>query len=393
MDREKLEPYEGREQASVKHFLLESYLERLIMITARSRYDRIAYVDAFAGPWKSARDDLTDTSFARAIEVMHAARMTLANKFQRSVLFRALFVEHDQERFARLKKFADERSTPEVEIRAINEDFAESSESVARWIRADEMAFVLIDPTGWKDVISPVTLASLLGMPNVELLINVMWNFINLATGHINQEQNLKRIFGEEFPVLSAEGSISEGVNWMRAYLNRLRTAGGTARTSSRLRTAWFPVEFPSKNRVFYYLTYVTHHVKGMIVFLQESERALHYQRQVKFVVEQKRREAESRIVDIFGDTLHGQDSSRNHSESDVRSLWLETLPSAGAEVHIDESRIADMAETCGCLISRLQSALRDLIEQGILENIDAERTRPKNVVNYEKGETIRRLK
>jgi hypothetical protein len=124
-----------------------------------------------------------------------------------------------------------------------------------------------------------------------------------------------------------------------------------------------------------------------------DLRRALHYQRQVKFVVEQKRREAESRIVDIFGDTLHGQDSSRNHSESDVRSLWLETLPSAGAEVHIDESRIADMAETCGCLISRLQSALRDLIEQGILENIDAERTRPKNVVNYEKGETIRRLK
>ena len=393
MDREKLKPYEGREQASVKHFLLESYLERLIMITARSRYDRIAYVDAFAGPWKSARDDLIDTSFGRAIEVMHAARMALANTFQRSVLFRALFVEHDQERFARLKRFADERSTPEVEIRAINEDFAESSESVARWIRADEMAFVLIDPTGWKDVISPATLSPLLGMPNVELLINVMWNFINLAAGHINQEQNLKRIFGEEFPVLSAEGSISEGANWMRAYLSRLRTAAGTARTSSRLRTAWFPVEFPSKNRVFYYLTYVTHHVKGMIVFLQESERALHYQRQVKFVVEQKRREAKSRMVDIFGDTLHGQDSSRDDSESDVRSLWLETLPSAGISVHIDESRIADMAETCGCLISRLQSALRELIEQGIFENIDAERTRRKNVVNYEKGETIRRLK
>jgi hypothetical protein len=34
MDREKLAPYAGREQASVKHFLLESYLARLIMITA-----------------------------------------------------------------------------------------------------------------------------------------------------------------------------------------------------------------------------------------------------------------------------------------------------------------------------------------------------------------------
>jgi hypothetical protein len=47
------------------------------------------------------------------------------------------------------------------------------------------------------------------------MLINVMWNFINLATGHINQEQNLKNIFGEEFPALAAEGSTREGANWM----------------------------------------------------------------------------------------------------------------------------------------------------------------------------------
>jgi hypothetical protein len=294
MDREKLEPYAGREQASVKHFLLESYLERLIMITARTRYDRIAYVDAFAGPWKSAREDLTDTSFAKAIEVMHACRIALAKQFHRAVLFRALFVERDQERFARLKKFAHEKSTAEVE---------------------------------------------------------------------------------------------------MRAYLNHLRVAAGNARVASQLRTAWFPVEFPSKNRIFYYLTYVTHHVKGMIVFLQESERALHYQRQMKFVVKQKRREADTGMADIFGDTLHGQGNPTDNSESDARSLWLEVLPSIGSEAYIDESRIADMAETCGCLVSRLQSALRVLIEQRILENVDAERTRPKNVVNHEKGETIRRLK
>ena len=85
MDREKLEPYAGREQASVKHFLLEAYLERLIMITAQTRYERIAYVDAFAGPWKSAREDLTDTSFAKAIEVMQGCRAALAKQFHRYV--------------------------------------------------------------------------------------------------------------------------------------------------------------------------------------------------------------------------------------------------------------------------------------------------------------------
>src|SRR5438876_7027414 len=100
MDREKLAPYEGREQASVKHFLLESYLARLIMITAQGKYSRIAYVDAFAGPWKASSSDLSDTSFAKAIDVMEGCRVQLATKFHRSVNFRALFVERDPVRFA-----------------------------------------------------------------------------------------------------------------------------------------------------------------------------------------------------------------------------------------------------------------------------------------------------
>jgi hypothetical protein len=81
-----------------------------------------------------------------------------------------------------------------------------------------------------------------LGKPNVEMLINVMWNFINLATGHINQEQNLKNVFGEEFPALAAEGSISEGANWMHAYLRRLRNPlemRGVRPASERLGSPW----------------------------------------------------------------------------------------------------------------------------------------------------------
>ncbi|WP_245475883.1 enoyl-CoA hydratase/isomerase family protein [Bradyrhizobium sp. Leo170] len=42
-------------QAYVKHVLLESYLERLVHKVA-SRYDHVAYVDGFAGPWQSANE-------------------------------------------------------------------------------------------------------------------------------------------------------------------------------------------------------------------------------------------------------------------------------------------------------------------------------------------------
>jgi len=59
----------------------------------------------------------------------------------------------------------------------------------------------------------------------------------------------------------------------------------------------------------------------------------------------------------------------------------------------VDEIRIADMAEECGWLISQLQEALKALLDSGVLKNIDAKRPRRKNHVNYQKDETIHRLK
>jgi hypothetical protein len=247
------------------------------------------------------------------------------------------------------------------------------------------MVFVLIDPTGWKKVIASQTLAPLLRKRNVEMLINVMWNFIALASGHAHQDENLRNVLGENFRAVLREN------RGMRTYLQRLKDAAGDAPSTSRLRAAWFPVEFPSRESVYYNLTYVTHHVKGLIVFLEESEKALKYQQQVKFVVSQQQRERESRMRDFFGDEIDA--CPTESSQRDARELWLSYLPQPYAELRVDEERIADMAEQCGCLISHLQDALRDLIKGGILCNVDARRPRPKNVVDYRKGETVRRLK
>jgi three-Cys-motif partner protein len=106
--------YTDREQALVKHSLLKAYLERLIMITGQRAFSRIAFVDAFAGPWQSSQEDLSDTSFALAVTVMEACRLQLQIKFRRSVRFRALFVEKDQKAYAKLKSFTDENSTSEL---------------------------------------------------------------------------------------------------------------------------------------------------------------------------------------------------------------------------------------------------------------------------------------
>ena len=63
--------YEGREQALVKHALLKSYLEKLVLIIGMSArkagHVEICFVDCFAGPWGAPNDDLEGTSISLSL--------------------------------------------------------------------------------------------------------------------------------------------------------------------------------------------------------------------------------------------------------------------------------------------------------------------------------------
>ena len=61
--------YKGREQALIKHQLLESYLYWLFMIVGQ-RQLTISYVDCFAGPWQESSEDMSDTSIGRSLSTM-----------------------------------------------------------------------------------------------------------------------------------------------------------------------------------------------------------------------------------------------------------------------------------------------------------------------------------
>jgi three-Cys-motif partner protein len=392
MDRESLAPYVNREQSEVKHFLLKRYLERLIMITGQATFSRIAYVDAFAGPWQSTSDDFSDTSPGLAISTIERCRAQLEAIFKRSVQFRVLFVEKHPNSFARLKRFSDEKTTREIEIRAINEDFAQSTDNVAAWIRDDEMTLVLVDPTGWKDVIYPRILAPIVRKPRVEMLINFMWNFINLATGLESQRENLNELLGTDYEALPIVAS-SRGEFIVRAYLQRLKTFASQTGPTARLRSTWFPVEHRSQDRVLYYLAYLTHHAKGLVTFLEEAQKSEQHQKEVKFVVVQKQREAEFGMPDLFGDTIDPEERRNHSAEWNARGKWLSLFPDIDNELLVDVVVIADLAEQSGCFIKQLQEALRQLIKEKILVNLDARRSRPVMVVDYKKGEKIRRLK
>lgn len=369
---------------AIKHELLDAYVERLIMIVGQARAKRIAFVDGYAGPWQTTGNDLSKTSFARAHEIMRGCQARLA-EMGKQVAMRALFIELNKTAYQRLRCWAIEHGTDGVPVESWNKDFRESVDAVVQWLHPDEFAFVLIDPTGLAP--TPTQLTRLLQRPNTEVLINVMWDFINRFRRHNNFVPTCTDFFGlgyaKQFDVDKLKLDVNRAV--MDCFAARIREVGGAA-GGQRYRCARFPVEYVHcESRVRYYLFFATFSDKGLIVFLEECARQLKEQKRIKILVEER----ETRIQDMFSDgKMELQpDTAR------ARSQWLRLLPEVGATLTTSESLLANLAEASGSLIQDVQNAFAELASEAILTVEGVKRSRPTNPVHFHKHETIRRLK
>lgn len=85
--------YVGREQAYIKHLLLDGYLERLLYIVGWSAdllgHDEIIFVDCFAGPWQDESNDLGSTSIAISMNLLSKVQYAL-KAVNKPVKFRAV---------------------------------------------------------------------------------------------------------------------------------------------------------------------------------------------------------------------------------------------------------------------------------------------------------------
>jgi three-Cys-motif partner protein len=170
------ENYRGREQALVKHRLLEAYLERLFMIIGLHQSD-IRYVDCFSGPWQEEGDDLEGTSIAVALRIMKKCHAAFLER-KRDVRFHALFIEKDPQAFQRLRDFLGQQTSEGVQTKALPGVFFNLRQSILDWCGPRDFTFFFIDPFGWKKVIQVPTLKPLLRRPNSEFLINFMYDFL-----------------------------------------------------------------------------------------------------------------------------------------------------------------------------------------------------------------------
>lgn len=299
-----LKLYAGREQAWVKHYFLENYLERLIHKTA-SRYDEIAYVDGFSGPWQSTGEDFADTSFGIALAALRRAKASW-KAHGREVRMTVHLVEKAARPFVELQSVPPRY--PDIEFKLYNADFVAASSAIFRSIPNKAFAFLFLDPKGWR--IDIAALAALLARPNSEVVFNFMFEFINRAASMadprivsgldalIPHGDWRRRLSHGPTPGSNFSGQQARKTILIEAFSETLARVGGYSYVAET------PILRPLKNRTLYALVYGTRKSIGIEVFRDCQVKTLEEQAAVRGATKHAHVQAQSGQTEMFGATV-----------------------------------------------------------------------------------------
>ncbi|ABQ26279.1 three-Cys-motif partner protein TcmP [Geotalea uraniireducens] len=370
--------YRGREQALIKHQLLETYLYKLFMIVGQHQ-PTISYVDCFAGPWQVASDDMSDTSIGRSLSTMKNCLESLRD-MGHNVRFRALFIEKDVTAYHRLRGYLDSLDTP-VETESFHGEFYNVRHKILDWCGPAGFTFFFVDPLGWKGIVEVPTLEPFLQRPNSEFLINFMFEFILRAHDIRKHEKDMIAIFGQvpQTDDMTPDQKESYLVNLYRANLKRVQPLRG-----GKPRSVTVPIQRPGKNRTLYHLVYLTRHPLGIVKFMEASEPLDFVQKAVRIQAKHDKKIETTGQCELFGALENVKIEQGNVPISVVKEYWLRQLTSQPQLFGID--KLADMLEETGWFESNFQEAFHELQREGKAKNLDdAEKSkRRKKFVHFD---------
>ncbi len=384
------ESYRNREQTYVKHQLLRAYLERLFMIIGQSQRI-VRYVDCFSGPWNEQDKNFHDTSIGISLGIMHKCQDGL-KRMGKNVRFQALFIEKNKRAFGKLEAYLSASTSPDVITTARNGEFYDLRANILNWCGQDDFTFFFVDPKGWKKVVEISTLEPFLRRPNSEFLINFMYDFLLRTHTQDPFQEDMRAIFGDVPDTAGMAPKQKEAylINLYRSRLKKIAPFGGGIP-----RAAHVPIFYPLRDRTLYHLVYLTRHAKGIVVFMEESEKLELVQRRARDQAKQESRESRTGQLELFSSSNVIQPEKRIDLE-EVKSYWLSKLSARSLRFGIDE--LAGMIEDTGWFESDFQAAFGELSDQGTVENLDdkTKRRRRKYVhfdAHHNQGEHLIRLK
>ena len=367
--------YHGREQAFVKHRLLETYLQRLFMIIGLNQRS-IRYVDCFSGPWQEGSADLKDTSIGIALKIFQKSMEGLIER-GREVSFHALFIEKDNISFKKLEDHLAGFQQTGISTSAFHGDFFDLRDSILDWCGSEDFTFFFIDPNGWKNVVEAPTLTPLLQRPNSEFLINFMYDFLSRTQPQGSFREDMPAIFGEvrDTGGLSPEQREAYLIDLYKQRLKKILPARG-----GKPRAVSVQVLYPTIDRTLYHLVYLTRHPKGITVFMEASEQLDLIQRNARAQAKQEERESRRGQREMFSASSLVNKEKRA-VPTEVKPYWLNRLSSTPSQFGIEE--LADMIEETGWFEGDFQAAFGELEKEGRVENLDATDRRRTKFVHF----------
>jgi three-Cys-motif partner protein len=290
-------PYDGREQTLVKHFILRRYLRRFARIVG-SYWNTITYVDCFSGPWNAQSQDLSDSSFAIALDELRSARETL-QEGGRSLTIRALFLESDPDAYSRLREFATGVRDAKVDTRNLR--LTDAIDEVLQFVAAggsSAFPFVFIDPTGWSGL-DLEDIRPLLRLHPGEVLINFMTDYVRRFVESPRKETvaSFNRFFGckgmkDRIQRISDPKDREDAL--VRSYAEQFRQAGGYPYACSAV------VLYPEVDRSYFHLIYATRSRRGVEVFKEVERDAIEFMEQARAGAQQRRRVKRTKQPELF---------------------------------------------------------------------------------------------
>ncbi|MEO8051002.1 MAG: three-Cys-motif partner protein TcmP [Acidobacteriota bacterium] len=279
-----VEYYKDRQQTYLKHLFLEQYLETAAYHIGYS-HKEFAYVDCFSGPWRTADEELGDTSIRIALDRLNSVRNGLA-KMERYPKIRAIFVEKSPTAFVSLQQVLQEHRG-DIKTVALPGSFEENIPGILDQV-GSTFAFFFVDPIGWSGF-SMDNLRPILKRGNGEVMINFMYDPIDRFLGFQNvaNEESLDRCFGTPNwrPIRDAPDRESALVS---LYMEQVRGTGDFPYvTSSRILK-------PLQDRAYFHLIYATRNPKGMEEFRNVERKVVTAQEDVRARAQREHREQRS---------------------------------------------------------------------------------------------------
>jgi three-Cys-motif partner protein len=327
----------GREQAYVKHCLLENYLAQLVYRVGQ-KWDAIVYVDAFAGPWGAKDTSFADASFGIAMRVLKDAVAGLKEKYGKTARGLCIFVEKKPAAFARLNAFAQSASTENVRAIALRGRFIEKLPEIQKLVAragSGPFKFVFLDQKGW--AAAPIKdLRQFVAERSCEILFNLMTSFLTRFVDTETRAESYDRLFGRR-GVLERIRCLPKGTGEreeaaVKEYCKSLREICGFRYVAEAV------ILDPKKEKIRYYLVFATNHPRGIEVFKSAEMSAAKMQDEVRYEARVRKTKQEELVFDQAKPKSPKADQMRSQYCSLARAKVIEILSRVrpGAAVDYD---------------------------------------------------------